>query len=379
MRFRALAAFAVFTLAACERADAPVEEPLAAPVPGPSVEIPVSDELPGLAAAPTGIAFWEHPTLSFNSMMIVASAEGAAAYNIEDGTEVARIDDIDAGGAAVSYVGRGPEAAGVLALHDRTANAFRFYGVDNASRAFMPIEGGLEAGFTARGFCFGRAETQTAPTLFVLRSGAISIFNYRAAPEGLALVNEIEIDAAGNLAACAVDRDGVLIAASDDGVIYRIDGPNAYANPLAEASISQTGGLALLYARLEGDTADASVNGQILLFDETDGTIHVFDSNDGTALGVVSASAAAQIAGLSSGSAMGATGANLGALYRNGAIAAGTEIEGEAEATAAVRLIPYNGLLNALSLPEGEPVSPRGTIAAEEDDNVLIRTEFTPQ
>lgn len=34
---------------------------------------PVSDELPGLPAAATGIAFWRHPTLSFNSTMIVVS------------------------------------------------------------------------------------------------------------------------------------------------------------------------------------------------------------------------------------------------------------------------------------------------------------------
>ena len=376
MRLAFLGLIPAFILIACERAEESADH---APAPAPRVEIPVSDELPGLAAPATGIAFWEHPALSFNSMMIVANAEGAVAYNIEDGTEVARIDGVDASGAAVTYVGRGDQAAGVLALHDRAENAFRFYGVDNASRALPPIEGGPETGSAIRGFCFGRAETRDAPTLFVLRSGAISIFNFEAAPDGLALVNELEIDAVGNLAACAVNRDGVLIAATDDGVIYRIDGPNAYADPLAETSISETGGLALLYARLEGEDGAASVSGQILLFDEADGAIHVFDSDDGTALGVAAASATAQIDGVSSGSTMAATGANLGALYRNGVIAIGTETEGDATATAAVRLIPYNGLMNALSLPESAPVSPRGANAAEEEDNTLIRTEFTPE
>ena len=375
MRFRALAAFTVFALAACDRAEEHAEP---APAPAPRVEVAVSDELPGLTAPATGIAFWDHPALSFNSMMIIANADGAIAYNIEDGTEVARIDGVDAGGAAVSYIGIGAQAAGVLALHDQAANSFQFHGVDNASRAFLPIEGETPASGTVQGFCFGRAEGATGPSLFVLRSGAISIFNYGAGPDGLMLLNESEMDALGNLAACAIDRSGLLIVATDDGFVYRLDRPEAYANPLAHAPVTQTGGLAILNAAHEGEEeGSSSVIGQILLFDEADGAIHVFDSENGRALGVVAATGASQIDGVSSGSVMGATSANLGALYRSGLVAFGVEAEGEAGPV--VRVMPYNGVLNALSLPEVEAISPRGKLLETEDRNILIPTDFTPQ
>ena len=65
---------------------------------------------------------------------------------------------------------------------------------------------------------------------------------------------------------------------------------------------------------------------------------------------------------------LGAEGANLGALYRNGVIALG--IAGGAEPL--VRLIPMNGVQNALSRPPTTPISPRGALPEEEDDALII-------
>ena len=370
MRRAVLAVSLVLIAAACERGG--VEEP---PPPAPSFTAPVSDELPGLAATATGIAFWEHPTLSFNSMMIVANADGAVAYNIEDGAEAARIDGVDAQGAAVAYLGVGAQAAGALALFDRDASAFRFYGIDNISRAFLPLEGGPAVEGGVKDFCFGRAQGVASPTLFAIRTDEILIFDVEAAGDGVALAAQGALAAPGGLASCAVDIDGVLLVASENGAIYRIAGPDSFEAPFAKAPASVAGDIAVIAAETGGEEA-SSVSGQVLLLDRANGALHVFDRADGRALGVLRASGTDMLEGVDAAEAVGATGANFGALYRNGVVAYGVAGDTTMDGAPAVRLLPVNALMNALSLPEGEAISPRGRAAVAEDDALTIRTRF---
>lgn len=364
-----LACIALVIVAACEQAE---ESP--PPRPAPRVEMPVSDELPGLPTPASGVAFWDHPTLPFNSMLIVAGAQGALAYNIEDGVEAARIDAVAAEGAAVSYAGYGPQAAGVLALFDRAENAFRFYGVDNLSRQFAPLGAGLENGLTVdgavHGFCFGRARGTAAPSLFVLQDGQILIFNFDAAEEGLAPAGEGAIETPEGLASCAVDIDGVLLAAARSGAIYRIDGPDSFAAPFASAATAEAGDLSIAASTAQGNEGAQEISGQIILLDKADGAAHVFNRADGAPLGVVTVAATDQLPGVASAHAMGLTAANLGALYRNGVVAyAVTGEDGPA-----IRLIPYNAVLNALALPEGTALSPRGAAPTTGGTGLIIDT-----
>ena len=369
MRLAALAALAVLA-AACERAG---EAP--APQPAPRFEIPVSDELPGLAAPATGVAFWDHPALPFNSMMIVAGAQGVIAFNIEDGVEAARIDGVPAEGAAVSYLGRGPQATGVMALFDSAQNAFSFYGVDNVSRRFRPLDGGPAVEGEVSGFCFGRAQEMSAPSLFVLQNAQILIFNFDAAGDGLALAGEGAVEAPAGLASCAVDIDGVLIVAADDGTIYRIDGPESFAEPFASADVAEAGDLSLTASAVDDEASgETIISGQITLLDKADGAAHVFDRANGEALGVITVSGTEQMAGVAAANAMGLSGANLGALYRNGVVAYAVT----AEDGPAIRLIPYNAVLNALALPEGTAPPPRSAAPAAERDSLLIDAPFPP-
>lgn len=369
----ALACIALITVAACEQAE---ESP---PPPTPRVEVPVSDELPGLPAPASGVAFWDHPTLPFNSMLIAVGAQGALAYNIEDGVEAARIDAITVGGAAVSYVGYGPQAAGVLALFDGAENAFRFYSVDNLSRQFAPLGAGLENGLAVdgavHGFCFGRARGTAAPSLFILQDAQILIFNFDTAEEGLAPAGEGAIQAPGGLASCAVDIDGVLLVAARSGDVYRIDGPDSFAAPFASAATTEAGDLSIAASATEGDGGAQEIGGQIILLDKADGAAHVFNRADGAPLGVVTVAATDQAPGVASAHAMGLTAANLGALYRNGVVAyAVTGEDGPA-----LRLIPYNAVLNALALPEGTALSPRGAAPTTGGNGLIIDTPpFTP-
>lgn len=370
MRLAVLTALAVFSVTACERT---TQTP--PPEPAPRFEVPVSDELPGLATPSTGIAFWDHPTLSFNSMMITVGNEGVVAYNIEDGVEAARIDGVAANGAAVSYLGLGAQAAGVLALFNMSENAFKFYGIDNASRQLLPIEGGPAIEGEVHGFCFGRAREASAPSLYVLQATEILIFNFDAAETGVALAGEGALGSPDNLTSCAVDIDGILLVAAEDGKIYRIDEPDSFTTHFAEAPIAEVGGLSVIATVPDSTESETPISGQIILLDKADGGAHVFDRDTGAALGVITVAATDQLPGVTAATSIGATSANLGALYRNGAIAYGVQ----AEDGAAIRLIPYNAVVNALSLSEGTGLAARGKAPQVEDTGLLIAPTFQPE
>ncbi len=352
-------------IAACDRkaADTSPATPEIAEVD----QAPVSDELPGLPAAATGIAFWRHPTLAFNSTMIVATSAGVVSYSMEDGNEVSRIDGFDADGIEVGYFGFGPQAAGFVAFLDAAENTFRFYGVDNNSRAFLPLDGGPAIRGAVRSFCMGRAMNAPTPSLFVVQNSKVQVFNLSASEEGVTAENGPALETPDNLVSCAVDIDGSLLVAADNGNIYRLSGENAFAAPIARASVSRPETLAVLAA---ADAEDPSVmTGEILLVDLSNGAIHVFDRVDGKAHGVVKLSATDSLPGVEGGEAFGVTGGNLGGLYRNGAVAFGVA---NGEDGPVIRIAPASSLKNALSVPVGDPVSPRGETPETGEDSLII-------
>jgi hypothetical protein len=374
MRIAALAPLlaGLLALASCGRdaADAPAPEPIA------PVGVAASDET-SLAAPANGLAFWMHPNVAFNSLLIAASADGLAAYNIEDGAAVSSVPGVNVFGVAVSYLGLGPTATGVVAAFQPDASAFAFYRIDNGARNFAPLSGAPAIRGAVRGFCFGRGDGVETPSLYVVQRGKILVFNFEAQDGGLAPAANIAMDAPDDLVACAVDSDGALLTASTAGAIFRLDGEDSFKTPFAVAPIGDVGGLAVIAATApEGDTPEGeepAAYGQIALLDKTTGLVHLFDRTDGHALGAVAIQATDEIDGVAAAAAMGASGANFGGLYRNGLIALSTD------GAAAARFIPLNGVANALALEAGAPVNPRGKVAPDEDDGLLINIEFVTE
>ncbi len=372
MRITALAVLltGMLALAACGRdaVDAPAPEPVA------PVGVAASDET-SLAAPATGLAFWMHLNVAFNSLLIAASADGLAAYNIEDGAAVSSVPGVNLSGVAVSYLGFGPTATGVVAAFQPDAGAFAFYRIDNGARSFLSLETTLDIRGAVRGFCFGRGDGVPTPSLYVVQRGKILVFNFEEQDGGLAAAANIAMNAPDDLAACAVDNDGALLTASTSGAIFRLDGEDSFKTPFAKAEIGEVGGLAVIAATApEGDTPEGdepAAYGQLALLDKSTGAVHLFDRTDGHALGAVIIAAIDEIEGVAAAGAMGATGANLGGLYRNGLIALSTDGE-----TPAVRIIPLNGVANALAFPTGASVNPRGAVAPVEDDGLLIKIEL---
>lgn len=364
MRLAALAFCCLLALAACGREAEEASEPAPVEVFG----VPISDELPGLDASATGIAFWIHPNVAFNSLMIVAGNTGVVAYNVEDGVETARVPGVNAQGAAVSYLGFGRQARGLLTFFDREAAVFRIYEIDEVSRQFRALEGDVVVQGGVRGFCFGRGGGAEAPQLHVVQRANVTTYSLDIDNDAFAADPGVAMEAPEDVASCAVDPvDGALFIARESGVVHRIEGEPDFGRRFAAADVENAGELAALPAELE----DGSVRVQIALLDRLTGLVHIFDRDDGTALGAIRAGAVDEMEAAGAATAMGATGANLGGLYRDGAIALG--VGGDEPL---IRLIPLNGVQNALSLPQSAAIDPRGEEAAgEEDDLLIIPTE----
>lgn len=364
---RIFAAVAALFIAACgEQADAPsAPDQRARPEP---VGVIASDAVADLSAAPTGVDFWIHPNVAFSSLIVVASADGLASYNVEDGAEVSRVPGIALDGVAVSYIGFGPLAAGVAAAFDEGEGAFRFFGIDNVSRLFLPLPGGPSIRGAVRGFCMGRAATSPDPALFVVQRGELKIFNLSPAMNGeeagIAIAGETAMTVPEAITKCAVGLDGIVYVTGGDGHVFRIDGDDAFAAPFANGFSVAPADMKFLSAGSEDDTPSAS--GQIAILDGESGIVEFFDAADGHALGAARIAAADSIEAVETATAMGASAANLGGLYRNGAIA--LSVDGDAPA---VRLIPANGVANALGVDPLPPANPRGQAPVQEDTSNL--------
>ena len=363
------AAIALIALAACGREidETAGEAPTAAPETD-FIEVPASDSLPGLAATPTGVAFWRHPSLAFNSMMIVAGADGVGGYNIEDGVEIWRIAGVEAGGVAVSYLGRGPAARGLVAVYDQSESVFSLYAVNNATRAFSPIAGEIPVRGNVRGFCFGRAIEASEPALHIVQRGKLTTYAITAEDTfvtaragGAEKIND-------KITACAVDVDGSVLLAGG-GKIERVVG-NA---GVAIANGAPATPAAMNVVLTTGDD-ETPIVGVIAALDGETGALHLFDRNDGAGLGAIRISATDELEAVTAATSMGATSANLGALYRNGAIALG--VGGEAPS---VRLIPAGALFNAVGVAEGDAVNPRGELADDSDGGLIIDIGYKPE
>ncbi|WP_411820502.1 hypothetical protein ABFZ85_03965 [Hyphococcus formosus] len=349
------------------------EEIVEKPVPVVDVAVNFSDELPGLGGEATGLAFWDHPTLSFNGTLIVANDSGVTSYNMEDGNAVSRIGDHKAQGLAVGYAGFGSQAAGFVTFLDTDESAFRFYGIDNASRAFIPLETGPEIRGAVRGFCLGRAPSENAPTLFVIQKAKLQVFNLAAGSEGIRVANEATIDTPDDLVSCTVDVDGTAILASTSGAIYRLTDETAFDTPFAEGEIADAGDIIVL-ASTSGE--DSAITGQLLLLDKSTGHLHAFDRNSGLALGVISFNDASNQPAIGNANVFNATSTNLGAIYRNGVAAFGIA---DSANEPLVRLVPGNSLMNGLSVAVGDPISPRGKLAETPEDGLKIPTNYQPE
>jgi len=362
MRILALVT-SLFVLAACDRGGEPAQQ---APREIDAKSVTASDELGGFTTAITGVDFWTHPSLAFSSLMLVATDDGLYSYNIEDGTEIDSVSDISPTNMSVAYNGAGATARGMVALYDNNENQFRFYSIDNIDRSFILTPTLMVAPTGVDGLCLGRKADSADLALHVVSDDKLMSYGLNISDAGVSAEETTSIDTPAGLIDCVVDAvDGAVFALRNDGAVFRfLNGGGETPFAVSGATGAVEIGLSLS-GFVEGGPTDECC-GQIAILDGADGRVHLFDRDDGHAMGVAEVTASFDVEAVTAATAMGVGYGNFGSTYRDGILALATK--GDAPV---IRLAPWNGVINALGQPLGEPTDPRG-LAAQEDDTPAL-------
>ena len=362
----------ILLAAACAKENEDPAEPTTQSTPASDVTaqpVIASDELGGFEQAINGIAFWTHPTLAFSSVMAVSTESGLKSFDIETGEEVASVDGINPAGVSIGYDGIGPSAKGIAALYDTSEAQFRFYSIDNETRAFQLLQSLLISQETVTGFCLGKQSDGPGLALHSLSEGRMISADLNISPAGVSASQSSSIDIPGRFVDCVVDDlDGAVFALNTDGEVFRfVEGAPSTA-PFAISNAIEPKAIGLsLSGLVEGGPTDACC-GQLAVLDQSNAHISLFDRDDGHALGVVTISASYDVDGVSAAMAMGLGYGNFGATYRDGVLVLATD----GQDGQVLRLTPWNSVLIAVEQPLGEVANPRNLAPQTEEDGAVI-------
>ncbi|HNR76148.1 MAG TPA: hypothetical protein PKM48_03400 [Parvularculaceae bacterium] len=350
-------AASLIALSACGKGE---KEPQQAPE-RPSIEVSEVAAADGYGApgeTVNAVAFWSHPSLTFESLLLVATDAGVEALNIETGEQVDAIAQGAVSALSVVYTGSGAGAEAYVVAG--RPNGYEFYSIDNASRSLAPVK--VESGAPRAGaFCAGRAGDDLA--LYEISNGDVSERAIDLRDSGLALGDPRKIISMRAHSCHVDDRTGDVIIIARDGGIHRLDPKTGETFGLAFGAADATATALFLMTTAEPENAPG---GAVGLLDGETGVISLFDLADGHALGAVRVKSTFDLEAVASATTMAAGYGNYGGVYRDGALAVVTTGDG-----APIRLVPWNGVLAAISQPLGETVDPRAPQAVDDDAPVI--------
>lgn len=344
-------------IAACDRKpDGPIPDP---DIKAPAVaEVAAADDYGAPGAAVADVAFWSHPSVAFESLLFAATPSAVTAYSVETGEASFEIP----GGAEaieVFYAGEGAGAQGYILAAG--GGAYRLYTIYQDGRGFNPAVM-ANAGSSAGVFCIGGG---AAPAVYEASGGKLSARSLTIVANGAELGDARALADVPDAIGCDVDPlTDEIVTASRDGAIRRVDPATGTVFGLALPQDLAPAASGLAVAR--GEAGEAQ--GQVALLDAKSGVVSLFDAKDGHALGAVRVKATFDLDAIESASRIVVGSANYGGVYRDGALAVVASGEG-----APVRLVPWNGVMGALSLPVAAVVDPRAPAgAAPEEDAISI-------
>lgn len=351
---------ALLAFAACERGGK--EEPAA-----PAIDVKEVAAADGYGEADgkiNSVAFWSHPSVNFESLLLVATNLGVEGYSIESGEKVTSVDLAGISAIATVYSGTGAAAQGFL-IAARGAG-YDFFAIDNSAGGLFAVS--VESGAPGSGkFCAGRAGEALA--LYEISGDAISARAISIRSAGVSLGDPARLATIAGISACHVDdRSGAIIVIGEDGAIRRVDPLTGESFGLAFIDGGEPSSSAL-YLRSTAE-AEIAAGGAIAALDGESGVISLFDIRDGHALGAVRIKSTFDLDAVAAATSIAAGYGNYGGVYRDGALAVVTAGDG-----APVRLAPFNGVLDALDLTPGETVDPRAPQAEAAEERV-IEIEF---
>lgn len=363
-----LSAFAM--LAACS--DNPPEQTPSAPAtPQPdrvetaetAVAIATTDEPITLDTAAMGIAFWEHPSVNYEGMVIAATEAGLVAHTLEDRLQVSRTSAFKAHTLTLTYQASATNAPGqaIAATYDVEAGEVVLYGIDNTTRRFDEIIRHPQD--PPRALCLhtvSRPQGTRGPNdVRLLAAGANGVTSRsialpaedaaisfsQTAPQPDELSNAPAVD-------CAVDPiAGAVYLLFSDGRIARFDGNTL--SPLTDNPAADD--LALVRFVVSDGAGDREQVLLILLEGET-GILTLLDPETGEQQGKVRLGAFNETAQTERADIVAAAAGNFGGIYRFGALALASRGD-----IPAVRLTPVTALGRALglSITDGANARPR--------------------
>ena len=355
-------------LSACGQKES-AQSPAAPAEPIASGEVVTADQLGPFASDVSDVAFWTNTKVPFQGLVLVATADGVTAFNIEDGETVSEVEAAKATGVEVVYSGSGATARGIAII---AANGgLRFEEIANDTRAFKSLAS-KGAPTNVGTFCAGPDRDGTLK-LFAIYGKSIAAFS-------LAINDDVTVTASANakapadIAGCVVDPvDGSVFLAGVDAAIYRLASNGEIdPAPFAKSAASKPTAIGLALNGLVEGGATEECCGQIALLDASDARVLLFDRDDGKAIGAVRLSSSFDVEGVAVATAMGVGYGNFGGVYRDGVLALATDGD-----TPHVRLAPLNGALDSLSTPMGETADPRALSPQEPvDDGLIINVDL---
>lgn len=354
MRHAAVFAAAA-VLAACDRKpDGPIPDPdVAAPA---VAEVAAADSYgePGKVVA--DVAFWSHPSIVFESLILAATAQSVTAYRIETGEPAFEIPG-GADGVEVFYAGAGPLAQGyLLAAGD---GAYRLYTIHQDGRGYGPVA--MATALSPAGvYCAGSG---AVPVVYEAGGGKLTARTLAIVGDGAELGEARALADLPGAIGCDVDPlTDEIVTVSRDGAIRRIDPASGAAFGLALPPDIEPSSSGVAAGRSESGEAQ----GQVALLNAASGVVSVFDARDGHALGAVRVKATFDLDAVEAASRIAVGSANYGGVYRGGALAVVASGDG-----APVRLVPWNGVMGALSLAVAAAIDPRAPEGPEPEGGVI--------
>ncbi len=356
MRFKSAALAPLFVLIACEKKPdiVPASEP--PPAAAQAAEVAAADSYGSPGTSVTDVDFWSHASIAFQGLLLAATPAGIDAFRIETG-ELAFAIPGGASALEIFYAGAGAAAGGyLLAAGD---GSYRLYAINPDGAGYAPVATPNAPPGKAV-FCTGGG---LSPQLFEIAGGAVTARSLMIVPNGAEFGPARPVATVPGAIGCSVDPlTDQIVAVGADGAIRRIDADTGAVFGLALPENLNPAGAALAAGR--NDAGETS--GQVALLDAASGVVSLFDAKDGHALGSVRVKATFDLDAVASAKGIAIGSANYGGVYRDGALA--VVASGDA---APIRLVPWNGVLGALSLPLSGAIDPRAPAGNPAEERVI--------
>lgn len=320
-------------------------------------EIPVVDRFALKdGSAVTDIAFWSHPTLAFSSTVLVGTEQSFSAFAIERGTLTGeinqRVDSFD-----VIY----PDNSNLVVSVDGETGTLTTFKLDPIDQSIAVVRYQQEEQFSS-------ATALCMATVFPANSSRenLDAIGFMLTPESIISIQildypdfQVEVSESvpntNQLTDCAIEPSTLEpVFLSSNGDIY--SDPNG-------SPITTTQGAAFLGIVAKTNTSDELPENSIIVLSNDQGVVFFLDATTGAALGAVTFAKSFDFDPVTLTQAMGVGYGNYGAVYRDGAIALSSTVDG----VSGVNLIPFNAVADRLGFELGGQVDPRRPMTDAEE------------